>query len=446
MKMADILIVEDDESLNKLICKVLEMEEYNVKGAKSLKEARDAVKRSCYDLVILDMMLPDGNGMEIVEKLVKKSEVIVISAHGDINTAVKAVQLGAFNFIPKPFELASLTTEVERALENRALKLENLSLKLPTNLVGESSEMRKLRDTIATIASKNVTVLIQGESGTGKELVARSIWNLSDRSNGPFIAVNCGAVPSDLFESELFGYEKGAFTGAMKSKAGKIELADNGMIFLDEIGELPKPVQVKLLRVLETSEVERLGGLSTKNVNIRILSATNKDLESEVKNGNFREDLYYRINVIKIEIPPLRKRKDDIPILVEHFSHVLSKQMGTNFKPFSKKVIDVLKEYSFPGNVRELQNVVRSAIVFSKGSKIDVDDLPPKVVKRNDEYVKIVMGTTLNEAEKMLIEFTLKSYNGNKTKTAKALGISLSTLHNKLNQWRKESGQENQRT
>lgn len=441
--MADILVVEDDESLNKLICKALEMESYDVKGAKNLKEAKNAIKKACYDLVILDMMLPDGNGMEIVEKLVEKSEVIVISAHGDINTAVKAVQLGAFNFIPKPFELASLTTEVDRALESRALKLENLSLKLPTNLVGESKEMRKLRDTIATIASKNVTVLIQGESGTGKELVARSIWNLSDRSNGPFVAVNCGAIPSDLFESELFGYEKGAFTGAMKSKAGKIELADNGILFLDEIGELPKPVQVKLLRVLETSEVERLGGLSTKNVNIRIVSATNKDLESEVKSENFREDLYYRINVVKIEIPPLRERKDDIPILVEHFSRVLSKQMETNFKPFSKMAIDILKEYTFPGNVRELQNVVRSAIVFSKGTEIKVDDLPPKVLGRNDEYVRIAIGTTLDEAERMLIESTLKSCNENKTKTAKTLGISLSTLHNKLNQWRKESGQEN---
>ncbi len=441
MEMADILVVEDDESLNRLMRKALEMEGYDVKGAKTLKETENVMKKACYDLVILDMMLPDGNGMEIIGKLVEKSEVIVISAHGDINTAVKAVQLGAFNFIPKPFELASLTTEVERALESRALKFENLSLKLPTNLVGESNEMRKLRDMIATIASKNVTVLIQGESGTGKELVARSIWNLSDRSNGPFVAVNCGAIPSDLFESELFGYEKGAFTGAMKSKAGKVELADNGILFLDEIGELPKSVQVKLLRVLETSEVERLGGLNTKSVSVRIVSATNKDLESEVKSGNFREDLYYRINVVKIEIPPLRERKDDIPILVEHFSRVLSKQMGTNFKPFSKEAIGVLKEYTFPGNVRELQNVVRSAIVFSKGVEIGVDDLPPKVLGRNDEYVRITIGTTLNEAERMLIESTLKSYNENKTQTAKTLGISLSTLHNKLNQWRKESEQ-----
>lgn len=436
--MAEILVVEDDSSLNRLICKALEMEGHNVKGVRSISDARKAFESFCYDLTILDLMLPDGNGLDIIDELVKKSEVIVISAHGDINVAVRAVQLGAFNFIPKPFELASLTTEVERALESRALKRENMSLRLPMNLVGESAVIRKLRDMITTVASKNVTVLIQGESGTGKEVVARSIWQLSDRANGPFVAVNCGAIPEELFESELFGYEKGAFTGAMKSKSGKVELADTGILFLDEIGELPKSVQVKLLRVLETSEVERLGGTKPKKVNVRIISATNRNLEKSVKDGEFREDLYYRINVVKIEVPPLRERKEDIPMLVEHFSKLFSKQLNVEFKVFNQKAMDILKRYDFPGNVRELQNVVRSALVFSKEKEIRPEDLPIQLrgeLNETEEYVKIPIGSSLEEAEKMIVKSTLKKYGGNKTKTAKILGIGLSTLHLKLNQW-----------
>ncbi len=435
MIMAEILVVEDDTSLNRLICKALEMEGHTTNGVKSLKEARKAFENSCYDLTILDLMLPDGNGLDIIEEAVVKSEVIVISAHGDINTAVKAVQLGAFNFIPKPFELASLTTEVERALESKALKLENLSLKLPTKLVGESAAMRKLRDVINTVASKNVTVLIQGESGSGKEVVAKSIWKLSDRANEPFVAVNCGAIPEELFESELFGYEKGAFTGAMKSKAGKVELANGGILFLDEIGELPKAVQVKLLRILETSEVERLGGTQPKRVNVRVLSATNRNLEEAVKKNEFREDLYYRINVVKIDVPPLRERKEDIPMLVEHFTKLFSKQLNVKAKPFSQEALSALKEYDFPGNVRELQNIVRSALVFSNEGEIKVGDLPIQLDNPSREYVKVPIGISLEEAEKLVIESTLKKFGDNKTKTAKILGIGLSTLHMKLKQW-----------
>ncbi len=441
MKMAEILVVEDDESLNQLICKALKIEKYKVKGVKTIADALKSIRESDYDLVILDIMLPDGNGMDIMEKLLERSAVIVISAHGDINVAVKAVQMGAFNFMPKPFELASLTTEVGRALESRALKIENLSLKLPTKLVGESPAMRKLRDEIKTIASRNITVLIEGESGTGKELVARSIWELSDRSKGPFVAVNCGAIPSDLFESELFGYEKGAFTGATKSKPGKFELADKGVLFLDEIGDLPKAVQVKLLRVLETSEIERLGGVKSNQVDVRVISATNKGLEEEVESGNFREDLYYRINVVKIEVPPLRERTEDISMLVDHFSRIFANQMGMKFKPFTERAVEVLKEYPFPGNVRELQNIVRSAIVFSKNDKVDVNDLPPKVMGSKTSHIQIPIGMKLEDAERLLIEATLEHFNGNKTQSAKVLGIGLSTLHNKLNQWREESAE-----
>ncbi len=438
MTLTDILVVEDDESLNLLIKQALEMEGYNVKSVKRLSEMKKAMEDDCHDLVILDLMLPDGNGIDVIEETSKKSDVIVISAHGDINTAVKAVQLGAFNFIPKPFELASLTTEVQRALERRALKLENTSLRLPKRLVGESEEIRKLRDIIKTVASKNVTVLVQGESGTGKEVVARAIWQLSDRANGPFVAVNCGAIPEDLFESELFGYEKGAFTGATKAKDGKIEMANGGILFLDEIGELPKNVQVKLLRVLETSEVERLGSVKPKKVNVRVISATNKDLEEAVKNGEFREDLYYRINVVKINVPPLRERKEDVPLLVEHFSRIFSKQLGIPFKMFSRGAINALMSYDFPGNVRELQNIVRSALVFSKSEEIDEEVLP--IAKKSlRKKVEIPLGISLEDAERIYIERTLEMCGGNKTKTAKVLEIGLSTLHAKLSQWRSES-------
>ncbi len=436
--MARILVVEDDASLNKLICKSLELEDHEVEGVKTKKDAMKMIEED-FDLVILDLMLPDGNGMEMIDELIKKSAVIVISAHADINVAIKAVQLGAFNFIPKPFELANLTIEVNRALESRALKLENISLKLPTKIMGESSAVRRMRDMIEMIASRDVTVLITGESGTGKELVARSIWEMSLRSKGPFVAVNCGAIPQDLFESELFGYEKGAFTGATTSKPGKFEMADDGVIFLDEIGELPKNVQVKLLRVLENSEIERLGGVSTHQVNVRVISATNRSLEEEVKNDSFRNDLYYRINVVKIDIPPLRERKEDIPLLIDHFARIYSKQMGIIYRPFSQKAIDLLTEYPFPGNVRELQNIVRSALIFGKEKEIGVEDLFDQLKNVEKNYIKVQIGESLEASEKRIIEATLNYFNDNKTQAAKSLGISLSTLHNKLNQWREES-------
>lgn len=441
--MAEILVVEDDSSLNRLISKALEIEGHSAKGVKTVSEALSESRSGNYDLAILDLMLPDGNGMDIIEDLMKRSTVIVISAHADINVAVRAVQLGAFNFIPKPFELANLTIEVNRALESRALKLENLALKLPTKIVGESQAVRRMRDMIETVASRDVTVLVSGESGTGKELVARAVWELSSRANGPFVALNCGAIPPELFESELFGHERGAFTGAVASKPGKFELADGGVLFLDEIGELPKPVQVKLLRVLETSEIERLGGVTSKHVNVRIISATNRDLEAEMGKDNFRSDLYYRINVVKIEVPSLRERIDDIPVLVDHFSRLYARQMNVEFKPFTEKAVEVLKEYAFPGNIRELQNIVKSSMLFAKGKEVGTDDLPSQVKPTEKNYVRIPIGASIEEAEKTLIEATLDSCDGNKTQTAKILGIGLSTLHGKLNQWKEEENGKN---
>lgn len=439
--MAKILVVEDDLSLNKLISKSLDLDGHEVKSVKTKAETLKEIENDSYDLVLLDLMLPDGNGMDLIEKIVKDSAVIIISAHADVNMAVKAVQMGAFNFIPKPFELENLNIEVNRALESRSLKLENISLKLPTKIIGESPSIRKLRDMIEIIADRDVPVFITGESGTGKELVARSIWELSKRSKNPFVAVNCGAIPEDLFESELFGYERGAFTGANSSKPGKFEMANGGVIFLDEIGELPKNVQVKLLRVLENSEVERLGGVEPIHVNVRVLSATNRNIEDEVKAGNFRDDLYYRINVVRIEVPPLRDRAEDIPILVDYFAKLYSRQMQIEYKPFSKKALDFLESYPFPGNIRELQNIVRSALIFSRGREIEIEDLSNQVQNVEKNYVRIQIGESLESAERKIIEATLEYFNGNKTQAAKALNIGLSTLHNKLNQWR-ENGED----
>ncbi len=442
--MGRILVVEDDLSLNRLISRSLDIEGHSVKSVKTKAETIKELENSSYDLVLLDLMLPDGNGMDIIERAVKESAVIVISAHADVTVAVKAVQLGAFNFVPKPFELENLIIEVNRAIESRSLKLENISLKLPTKIIGESEPMRKLRDIIGVVASRDVPVLITGESGTGKELVARSIWELSSRAKNDFVAVNCGAIPSELFESELFGYERGAFTGANSSKPGKFELADNGVVFLDEIGELPKNVQVKLLRVLENSTFERLGGVNPIHVNVRVISATNRSLEEEVKAGNFRDDLYYRINVVKIEVPPLRDRVDDIPVLIDYFSKLYSKQMQTEYKKFSSKAIEFLKSYPFPGNVRELQNIVRSALIFAKGSEVEVDDLSLHIKDVEKNYVRLQIGESLESAERKFIEATLEYFNGNKTQAAKALNIGLSTLHNKINQWKENKSGEDQ--
>lgn len=437
--MAKILVVEDDLSLNKLVSRSLDLDGHSVKSVKTKSEALKEIESDSYDLVLLDLMLPDGNGMDLIERMVRESAVIVISAHADVNMAVKAVQMGAFNFIPKPFELENLTIEVNRAIEARSLKLENISLKLPTKIIGESPSIRKLRDMIQIVASRDVPVFITGESGTGKELVARSIWELSARSKSPFVAVNCGAIPEELFESELFGYERGAFTGATTSKPGKFEMADGGVIFLDEIGELPKNVQVKLLRVLENSEIERLGGVDPIRINVRVLSATNRNIEEEVKAGNFRDDLYYRINVVRIEVPPLRDRMEDVPILADYFAKLYSKQMQVEYRPFSQKALNFLKSYPFPGNIRELQNIVKSALIFARGKEIEIDDLSNQIQDVEKNYVKIQIGESLESAERKIIEATLEYFNGNKTQAAKALNIGLSTLHNKLNQWRENN-------
>ncbi|RKX55195.1 MAG: sigma-54-dependent Fis family transcriptional regulator [Thermotoga sp.] len=441
-----ILIVEDDPTMLDLLKDALKMENYDVHGVMTGGKALDFVNENETDLVILDLKLPDVNGLEIMEDILEKTgSLIVISAHGDIETAITAVKLGAYNFIPKPFDLEHLITEVKRALEVRRLKSEYELLrekleekKSLSEIIGESRVMRELKEKISLISRRNVNVLIEGESGSGKELVARAIHNLSGRKR--FVAINCGAIPANLFESELFGFEKGAFTGAENSKPGKMELADEGTLFLDEISELPKDTQVKLLRVMETGEIERLGSTKIKKVDVRIIAATNRNLEEMVKAGKFREDLFYRINVVKLRVPPLRERKEDIPLLVKHFLRMGREELGVEVKGITKRVIDFMMSYDFPGNVRELKNMIYSALALSTKDTLDLDDFPSLGRLRNERFetLEIRVGTNLEEIEKQVIMKTLELTKGNRREAARLLGISPSTLHSKLKRWKRE--------
>jgi len=443
-KKSKILVVEDDQSMNYLLRMALKEEGYEVNGAFSLRESYEEISSEVYDVILLDLKLPDGNGMELIDEMSKSvvdTRIIVLTAHGTINTAVEAVKKGAYNFITKPFEMEKLLIEIKRAIETINLLRENADLKSLTSesldwIVGESDTIKEVKEKIRTVSSLDIEVLITGESGTGKELVAHAIHYLSPRKKKPFIAINCGAIPEDLMESELFGYEKGAFTGAISSKPGKFELANDGTLFLDEIGELPKNAQVKLLRVLEDHKVERVGSTRSRDVDVRIISATNRNLEEEMKKGTFRDDLYYRIKVFTIEMPPLRERKEDIPLLLNYFLNRYSAELGKDVRKVSPEVARVFQAYDFPGNIRELQNILKSAIVSCQTDTISPRDLPRGLDKGKTMDIDVPVGLPLKEIEKAVIIKTLKHFKGDKAKTARALNMSLSSLYNKINQWK----------
>jgi len=443
-KKSKILVVEDDQSMNYLLRMALKEEGYEVNGAFSLRESYEKISSEVYDVILLDLKLPDGNGMELIDEMSKSvvdTRIIVLTAHGTINTAVEAVKKGAYNFITKPFEMEKLLIEIKRAIETINLLRENADLKSLTSesldwIVGESDTIKEVKEKIRTVSSLDIEVLITGESGTGKELVAHAIHYLSPRKKKPFIAINCGAIPEDLMESELFGYEKGAFTGAISSKPGKFELANDGTLFLDEIGELPKNAQVKLLRVLEDHKVERVGSTRSRDVDVRIISATNRNLEEEMKKGTFRDDLYYRIKVFTIEMPPLRERKEDIPLLLNYFLNRYSAELGKDVRKVSPEVARVFQAYDFPGNIRELQNILKSAIVSCQTDTISPGDLPRGLDKGKTMDIDVPVGLPLKEIEKAVIIKTLKHFKGDKAKTARALNMSLSSLYNKINQWK----------
>ncbi len=437
-----ILIIEDDKIMRVTLTEYLINNGYAVHAFEKGADGIAAFNEDEFSLVITDVRLPDMDGFNLLKELKKKAgniPVIVMTAFGTIKDAVEAIKIGAFDYITKPFSLDEFTLIVKRALEVKALREENLRLKKDLsvcfgyqNIIGESAVMTGLFQLIEKVAETESNILISGESGTGKEMVASSIHYRSKRKNGPFIKVNCGAFPENLVESELFGYEKGAFTGAAQRKPGRFERADKGTIFLDEIGDLPLSAQIKLLRVLQDSTFERLGGTEELKVDIRVMAAANKDLKDEVDKGRFREDLYYRLNVIPVHMPALRERQEDIPLLIEHFLDIYNCRLGKRVK-LSTEVIRVLMDYEVPGNLRELENVIERCVALSTDNIIDQNALPSHIVKSQKEGPAL---TSLNDvaadAEKAHIMRILLSTKGNKTRAAEVLSISRKTLWEKI--------------
>ena len=439
-----ILIVDDEKNIREGLAADFEMDGYNVKLAENGKEALSLIAKGDIDLVITDLRMPGGvSGEDVLQHVTRETPgipVIVLTGHGSIDEAVKAMQNGAFNFLTKPLNLEQLEITVKRALQGRELKIQNQQLrqeidsnKKVDNLIGSSAAMQKVMTLVRKVADARISVLITGESGVGKSLLVSAIHSLSSRKDKPLVTVHCAALSETLLESELFGHEKGSFTGADSLHKGKFELAHGGTIFLDEIGEINQSVQVKLLRVLQERKFERVGGEQTLEVDVRIIAATNKNLEEEVKAGRFREDLYFRLNGIKIEVPPLRERKDDIPLLLNSFLERFNKENGKNVRGFDSKSRSAIYKYDWPGNIRELEHCVESSVVMANGDEITLEDLPPSVSKGSGaELISVPLGISLGEAEKIIIVQNLAANNGNKTKTADVLGIGRKTLHRKL--------------
>jgi len=387
--MVKILIIEDEEPIRRVLIRILTEEDssYEVDEAFDGKEGLRKINNNNYDLVLCDIKMPKMDGIEVLESIKVSNKTlpfIMLTGHGNVSTAVEAMKLGAYDFISKPPDLNRLLNSVRHALENKSLVSENIILKKQVvkkyQIIGESIEIKAIHDLIDKVASTDARVLITGENGTGKELVAHNLHQKSGRSNSPFIEVNCAAIPSELIESELFGHLKGAFTSAIKDRPGKFESANNGTIFLDEIADMSLAAQAKVLRALEENKVQRVGGNKDISVNVRVIAATNKDLDLEIKNGNFREDLFHRLAVILIEVPPLKTRKDDIGLLVEHFVRTLSKDQGLEPKKFDSKAIESLKNYPWTGNIRELRNVTERLMILGDNpiTKENIIQFAPK--------------------------------------------------------------------
>ena len=449
-----ILVVDDEWSIRDVLSNILRSEGFDVDTAEDGDIGIQMLEATRYDLVITDLKMPRVDGIEVLRYLSTSNSPtlgIVATGYGSIESAVEALRLGAFDYITKPFHLDEIKILVHKAREFQALQTENRALKRQIKsagqqekIIGSSPVMRRLGDLIRTVADSDSTVLVLGESGTGKELVARALHFNSDRSEMPLIPVNCGAIPEDLLESELFGHVKGAFTGATMNRIGRFQLADGGTIFLDEIGDMSPKLQVKLLRVLQEQSFEPVGATQTVRVNVRIIAATNRDLEKDVAEGRFREDLYYRLNVIPIHIPPLRERRDDIPLLVQHFIDRFNRSKGRKLKGFSQEAMNVLCSYNWPGNVRELENLVeRMAILHSEG-EIGVEQLPEKFhglapqpprLAADDLEIPdsgIDFNALVDEFESRLILKALEKAGGIKNQAAQLLGIKRTTLVEKM--------------
>ena len=441
-----ILIIDDEKNIREGLATALEMDGYNTVVAENGEKGLECVNKGDIDLVITDLRMPGISGEEVLQKITSEIPglpVIVLTGHGSIDSAVSAMHSGAYDFLTKPLNLEHLSLVVKRALKNRELQRQNKQLqeeisksKPFESIIGKSAEMQKIYQMIQKVAGSKASVLITGESGVGKELVAHAIHNLSPRKNNPLVIVNCSALSESLLESELFGHEKGAFTGAAARKRGRFELANGGTIFLDEIGEINQSIQVKILRVLQDKRFERVGGEETLEVDVRVIAATNRDLEEEIKKGNFREDLFYRLNVVHIHVPPLRDRKDDIPLLINEFMQEFAKENGKDIKNIDNHARAALYKYSWPGNIRQLKNCMESAVVMCSSDTITLNDLPPTIKSESSaNSMQIPFGVTLEEAEKIIIQQTLAQNQGNKSKTAEVLGIGRKTLHRKLDEY-----------
>lgn len=441
-----ILVVDDEKNSRDGLARALRRD-YKVFSAESGAEALDVLSEESVDVMLSDLRMPVMDGMTLMQRALAMTPgliCILLTAYGNVETAVEAMRHGAADFLTKPVNLQELELVLERVLRSRRAEDENRQLKEQLsskfgmeNIIGNSPEMQEVFDTVRQVASSRATVLVQGESGTGKELVAKAIHQLSSRQHGAFVPVHCAALSSTLLESELFGHEKGAFTGAAERRKGRFEMADGGTLFLDEIGEIDSSVQVKILRALEERKFERVGGQETVEVDTRLVAATNRDLKQMVADGDFREDLYYRLYVVAITLPPLRTRAGDIPLLLKHFLDEFNRENGREIEGFSPDALDALKRYEWPGNVRELRNVVEQVVVLSRGQKIGVRDLPAHVRGGESGNGGVVLsgGGTLEEMEKVAIQQALKACEGNRTRAAEQLGISRRTLHRKISEY-----------
>lgn len=450
MKDYSILIIDDEDAQRSILKGYLEKKGYKIYSASSGTEGIKTVQNNLIDIVLSDLKMPDKTGLEVLEEVKKinpEISFVILTAYGTIEDAVKAMRLGAFDYISKPVDLDELDLMIERIIEHNNLKSEIQILKNQLkekfkidSFISHSAKMEEVLSVAARAADSKATILITGESGTGKEVLAKSIHYVSPRKEKPFIAVNIPALPETLLESELFGHEKGAFTGADKAKKGRFELADGGTIFLDEIGDIPINLQVKLLRVLQEHQIEKVGSSKNINIDVRIIAATHQNLEGKIKDGSFREDLYYRLNIVSLHIPPLRERREDILPLIDYFIEKYAKENNRNKLTLSKEAVDSLIKYNFPGNVRELENIIERAVVLCRSETITLNDLPNivKGFKAEEEILQKESGSLIDqveELEKKLIFDALSSANGNQSQAGRMLGLTERNLRYKMQKY-----------
>jgi DNA-binding NtrC family response regulator len=450
-----LLVVDDERNIREGLAEALQMDGYDVETAADGNEGWKRFQKGEVDLVITDLRMPGLSGEELLKKIcteIPGVPVIVLTGYGTVESAVEAMRNGAYDFLTKPVNLDRLSLLCKRALANRELVLKHRRLEEELEqqkqfkmIIGTSAPMRKIFDTISRAAPSKASILVTGESGVGKELVANAIHELSPRKGKPLIKVHCAALAESILESELFGHEKGSFTGAVSRRRGRFELANEGTLFLDEIGEIEQNIQIKLLRVLQDKKFERLGGEETIETDVRIIAATNKDLKEEIEKGCFREDLYFRLNVVNIHVPPLRERKEDLPLLITAFLKDFAEENGKQVEGIDDRARSRLYAYDWPGNVRELRNCIESAVVMTRAAFISEGDLPPTLLTDNDEgWIRIPIGSSLADAEKLVIQGTLSNLKGNKSKTAEVLSIGRKTLHRKLAEWGDENTETNE--